>query len=93
MKYLMKALIISGTFAIAPAWAQTPMTPPQTKAVTESGHRATTRHHIAPPRFQNSVANQLNAEELATLQTGPTHAAGSPIQRMPSGGKQLTSDR
>jgi hypothetical protein len=88
MKYLMSALIISEALAIAvPAWAQTPMTPPQTKAVTESGRRATTHHHVGPSRSQNNLADQLNADELATLR------AGSPIYRMPSGGKQLTSDR
>jgi len=88
MKYLVSTLITSAALAIAaPAWAQTPMTPPQTKAVTESGHRATTRHHVGPARWQNSLANRLNAEELDALR------AGSPIYRMPSGGKQLTSDR
>jgi hypothetical protein len=87
MKYLMIGLIISVAIAIAaPAWAQAPMTPPQTKAVTESGHRATTRHHVHS-QSRSSLANQLNAEELSALR------AGSPIYRMPSGGKQLTSDR
>jgi hypothetical protein len=85
MKYLVSALIIPGALAIAvPVWAQTPMTPPQSNAVTGSGHRATTHHHVG--RYQNSMADRLNAEELATLQSG-----GASIHRMPSGGKQLTS--
>jgi len=86
MKYLMNGLIISVALAIAvPASAQAPVTPPQSKAVTESGHRATTRHHVVRSQSQNHAADQLNAQELATLQ------GGSSIQRMPSGGKGLTS--
>jgi len=88
MKYLTSALIISGALTAAvPGWAQPPITPLQTKPVTESGHRAATRHHVGPSGAQNNLANQLNAEELDALR------AGTPIYRMPSGGKQLTSDR
>lgn len=89
MKHLLSGIIVSVAIAVAvPTWAQAPMTPPQTKAVTESGHRATTRHHHGTPsRSQNNLADQLNAQELDALR------AGSPIYRMPSGGKQLTSDR
>jgi hypothetical protein len=88
MKYLMNGLTMSVAVAIVmPAWAQTQMTPSaQSSAVTQSGHRAT-KHHRAVPS-QNNWADRLNAEELATLQSG-----GPSVQRMPSGGKQLTSPR
>jgi hypothetical protein len=83
MKYLATGLVVSVTVAIAvPASAQTPMMPPQ-----HSGHHGMTRHHRGPSYSQNHMANRLNAEELDSLR------AGSPIYRMPSGGKQLTSDR
>jgi hypothetical protein len=81
MKYLMSALIISGALAIAvPVWAQTP---------TVSGHHHPKHRHNmygmygSPSRY--SAADRLNAEELATLQSGAS------VNRMPSGGKQLTS--
>ena len=83
MKHLMSGLIVSGAIAFAmPAWAQTPMMPPQ-----HSGHHVTTRHYHGHSYYQNHMANRLNEEELNALR------AGSPIYRMPSGGKQLTSDR
>jgi len=90
MKYLSAGLSMSAALAIAmPAWAQTQMTPPaQSNAVAQSGHQVTThhhaRHHVYRP--QNSVADRLNAEELAVLQSG-----GPSVHRMPSGGKALTS--
>jgi hypothetical protein len=78
MKYLIS---VSVALAIAmPAWAQT--TPPP--AQTPMGHHVTTRHHVFRSRSDNSADN-LNAQELTTLQGG-----GPFVQRMPSGGKQLT---
>jgi hypothetical protein len=89
MKYLMSGLTLSVVLAIAmPAWAQAPTTPPQTRAVTGSGHRATTRHHVGPSQSQDNSANQLNAQELTTLQSG---SSSIPVQQMPSGGRGLTS--
>jgi hypothetical protein len=81
MKYLIS---MSVALAIAmPAWAQTPTTPP---AQTPSGHHhATPRHHVFRSRSQDNSADNLNAQELTVLQSG-----GSTVQRMPSGGKQLT---
>lgn len=86
MKYLMSGLVVSVALATAvPAWAQTQMTPAtQSTAVTGSGHHTTIHHRGV--RSQNYMADRLNAEELATLQSG-----GPSVQRMPSGGKQLTS--
>lgn len=80
MKSLMSGLTVSVGLAIAmPAWAQTLMTPPaQSNAATGSRHYY---HH----RAVRSYADRLNAEELATLQSGAS------VNRMPSGGKQLTS--
>ena len=78
MKYLMS---VSVALAIAmPAWAQT-TTPP---AQTPTGHHVTTRHHVFRSGSDNSADN-LNAQELTTLQGG-----GPVVHRMPSGGKQLT---
>jgi hypothetical protein len=84
MKYLMS---MSVALAIAmPAWAQTTTPPAQTPAVTPSGHHhPTTRHHVFRPRSQDNSADNLNAQELTVLQS-----AGSTVQRMPTGGKQLT---
>jgi hypothetical protein len=81
MKYLLSGLAVSVALAItSPTWAQTQMTPPaQSNTVTASRHYY--RHHRVVP----SYADRLNAEELATLQGGAT------VNRMPSGGKQLTS--
>ena len=80
MKYLLSGLTVSAALAIAlPAWAQTQMTPSaQSNAMAGSTHY---HHHRVVP----SYADRLNAEELATLQSGAS------VNRMPSGGKQLTS--
>jgi hypothetical protein len=89
MKYLISGLSVSVALAIAlPAWAQAPTPPPQTRAVTGSGHRATTttRHHVVRSQSQDDSAEQLNAQELSILQSG-----GPSEQRMPSGGRALTS--
>jgi len=90
MKHMIAGLGMSVAVAIAiPAWAQTQMTPPvQSNAATPSGHPATTHHHARHHMYssQNSMADRLNAEELATLQSG-----GPSVHRMPSGGKALTS--
>ena len=78
MKYLM---CLSVALAIAmPAWAQTPT----------HHHHPTYRHNMygmyGGHRSHYSAADRLNAEELNVLQRG-----GPSIQRMPSGGKQLTN--
>ena len=85
MKCLISGLALAVALAVAgPVWAQTQMTPPaQSGAVTGSRHHRTVHHRVVHPR--NSVADRLNAEELATLQNR------SPVHRMPSGGLQLTS--
>lgn len=86
MKYSMSGLTMSAVLAIAmPAWAQTQMTQPpaQSNAASPGAHRATMHYH--PHHYPNSLADRLNAEELATLQ------GAEPVHRMPSGGKQLTS--
>lgn len=78
MRYLMS---MSAVLAIAmPAWAQTP--------TATTHHRPTHRHNMYGmygSRFQYSAADRLNAEELNVLQGG-----GPSVQRMPSGGRQLT---
>ena len=85
MKYLMTGLAMSVALAIAmPAWAQTQMSPPaQSQAGMVNPHHPMMHHHGY--RYQNSLADRLNAEELATLQ------GGTPVHRMPSGGKALTT--
>jgi hypothetical protein len=75
----MKYLIMSAALVMTvPTWSQAQTPPPH------SWHHAR-HHHVFRPY---SMADRLNAEELADLQR-----RGPSTQRMPSGGKQLTDPR
>jgi hypothetical protein len=77
----MKYLIMSATLVMAvPTWTQAQTPPP-----AHSWHHARPHQHVFRPY---SMADRLNAEELADLQR-----RGPSTQRMPSGGKQLTDPR
>jgi hypothetical protein len=79
MKYFIMSVALVMAMAV-PTWSQAQTPPP-----AHSGHHATTRHHV----FRHySMADRLNAEELAVLER-----RGASVHRMPSGGKQLTDPR
>jgi hypothetical protein len=84
MKCLMNAMAVALTITM-PAWAQTPTMPAQNQPVAGPGASGGTRipHHRVV-RSGDHMADQLNREEMTTLQ------GGTPVHRMPGGGKQLT---
>jgi hypothetical protein len=97
MKHLVSGLTIAAGLTIAiPVWAQAPMTPsPATPAApTASGqmhHRVVHHqghHHVVHYRGKgggDSVANQLNREELARIQGGGEMAPMGPGGQMGPG--------